>query len=378
MTGFTRNRTQETRPSSREGLIYCVFTVSLRTALVSVLAIALFAWFLSNANLGEVWAHVQAARVGYLALALVFLPATFWVRAIRWQHMLRPIGPTRFRTVFRATVIGFAALAALPARAGDLLRPYLVARQEGLSAPATFATIVMERVLDLIAVLILLAVFVWGFASEAMIPAHLLEPLKISAALAGLGSAVLMGVMWTLASHPERIGSLVFVAARVLPNRAAHGLASLVSTFSRGFVMARQPRELAIAMLWSFPLWVIYAAEAYLVSRAFDISLPFMGSFLLQALLVIGVAVPTPGGVGSVHEAYRIGATMFFGASDEAAVAAAIVLHAIGILPVILVGGIFMAQDGLSVSRLKTLAGTAREEELPDTDEVPVLRSSRR
>jgi hypothetical protein len=69
---------------------------------------------------------------------------------------------------------------------------------------------------------------------------------------------------------------------------------------------------------------------------------------------------------------------MFFGASDEAAVAAAIVLHAIGILPVMLVGGILMAQDGLSVSRLKTLAGTAREEEMPDTDEVPVLRPSRR
>ena len=355
-----------------------MLTVSLRTALVSILAIALFAWFLRNANLDEVWAHVQRARLGFLAGAFVFMAATYWVRAIRWQHMLMPIGPTRFRTVFRATVIGFAALAALPARAGDLLRPYLVARQEGLSAPATFATIVMERVLDLIAVLILLAVFVWGFASEAMVPVNLLEPLKISAALAGLGAAALMGVMWTLASHPERIGTLVYAATRVLPHRVAHGLASLASTFSRGFAMARQPRELTIALLWSFPLWVIYATEAWMVSRAFDITLPFMGAFLIQALLVIGVAVPTPGGVGSFHEAYRIGATMFFGASDDAAVAAAIVLHAIGILPVILVGGIFMAQDGLSFSRLKTLAGTAREEEMPDSDEVPVLRPSRR
>jgi uncharacterized protein (TIRG00374 family) len=355
-----------------------VFTVSLRTTLVSVLAIALFAWFLSNANLGEVWAHVQRAHLGALAAAFALMSATYWVRAIRWQHMLTPIGPTRFRTVFRATVIGFAALSALPARAGDLLRPYLVARQEGLSGPATFATIVMERVLDLIAVLVLLAAFVWGFASESMVPPRLLDPLKVSAAVAGLGAAALMALMWTLASHPERIGNLVFMAARVLPHRVAHGLASLVSTFSRGFAMARQPRELAIALLWSFPLWVIYASEAWFVSLAFDIDVPYMGSFLLQALLVIGVAVPTPGGVGSFHEAYRIGATMFFGASDEAAVAAAIVLHAIGILPVMVVGGIFMAQDGLSLSRLKTLAGTARAEELPDTDEMPVLRSSRR
>jgi uncharacterized protein (TIRG00374 family) len=352
--------------------------VSLRTAFVSILAIALFAWFLSNANLGEVWAHVQQARLDLLAAAFVFMAATYWVRAIRWQHMLAPIGPTRFRTVFRATVIGFAALSALPARAGDLLRPYLVARQEGLSAPAAFATIVMERVLDLIAVLLLLAVFVWGFASDASVPAGLLQPLKVSAALAGLGTVVLMGVMWTLATHPDRIGRLVFMAARVLPHRMAHGLASVVSTFSRGFAMARQPRELAIAILWSFPLWIIYATEAWLVSLAFGITMPFTGAFLIQTFLVIGVAVPTPGGVGSYHEAYRIGVTMFFGASDEAAVAAAIVLHAIGMVPVIVVGAIFMAQDGLSMSRLKTLAGTAREEELPVTDEVPVLRPSRR
>lgn len=352
--------------------------MSLRTAGVSILAIALFAWFLSSANLGEVWANVQRARLDLLAVAFVFMAATYWVRAVRWQHMLTPIGPTRFRSVFRATVIGFAALAALPARAGDLLRPYLVARQEGLSAPAVFATIVMERVLDLIAVLLLLAVFVWGFASEATLPAGLLEPLKVSAAIAGLGAAGLMALMWTLASHPERVGGLVFIAARVLPHRMAHGLASVVSTFSRGFAMARQPRELAIAVLWSFPLWVIYATEAWLVSLAFGIDVPFAGAFLVQSFLVIGVAVPTPGGVGSFHEAYRIAATMFFGASDEAAVAAAIVLHAIGMLPVILVGAIFMAQDGLSMRRLKTLTVTAREEEMPDSDEVPVLRSSRR
>lgn len=349
----------------------------VRTVVVSVLAIALFAWFLRHANLGEVWQNVQRARVDLLAAAFVFMALTYWVRAIRWQHMLIPIGPTRFRTVFRSTVIGFAALALLPARAGDLLRPYLVARQERLSAPAAFATIVLERVLDLIAVLMLLAVFVWGFASASTLPAPLLEPVTVSAAVAAGAAGALMVVMWTLASHPERIGALVFAAARVLPRRAAHSLATLVSTFSRGFAMARQPRELAIAMLWSFPLWIIYATEAWLVTLAFGIDMPFAGAFLLQSLLVIGVAVPTPGGVGSFHEAYRIGTTMFFGASDDAAVAAAIVLHAIGVLPVILVGALFMAQDGLSFRRLQSLAGTAREEEMPDS-EVPVLRPSGR
>ena len=58
-------------------------------------------------------------------------------------------------------MVGFAALGLLPARAGDLLRPYMLARREGLPAPATFATVIMERVFDLVAVLGLLAVYVF-------------------------------------------------------------------------------------------------------------------------------------------------------------------------------------------------------------------------
>jgi uncharacterized protein (TIRG00374 family) len=124
--------------------------------------VALFAWFLRNADLGDVLAHVRLARVDLLLAGLGATLLTYFVRARRWQYLLDPIGPTRFRVAFRATVIGFAALGVLPARAGDVLRPYLLARQEGLSMSATLATIVMERVLDLITVLGLLVLFVWG------------------------------------------------------------------------------------------------------------------------------------------------------------------------------------------------------------------------
>ena len=82
------------------------------------------------------------------------------------------------------------------------------------------------------------------------------------------------------------------------------------------------------------------------MTRAFGMALPVAGSFLLQALLVIGVAVPTPGGVGSFHEMYRFGMTTFFGAANDKAIAAALVLHAISFVPVMLLGLVFMAQDG--------------------------------
>lgn len=328
----------------------------MRTVLVSVLAIALFAWFLSHANLDSVWIQVQRARIDLLVAGFAAVVLTYVIRAWRWQYLLRPIGPTRFRTAFRTTVIGFAALGVLPARAGDVLRPYLLARQEGLNVSATLATIIMERVLDLIAVLVLLALYVWGLAGETALPPSLLRAIEVSSAMAGVGAGVLMILMWIFATHPERIGGIVFTACRILPRGMADRFARFAQTFSTGFAVAREPRALAIAFAWSFPLWVAIAAEAWLVTIAFGISMPFTGTFLLQALLVIGVAVPTPGAVGSYHEAYRIGVTTFFGAPEDTAVAAAIVTHAVSYLPVVLAGMIFMIQDGLSFGRLKTLA----------------------
>jgi uncharacterized protein (TIRG00374 family) len=223
----------------------------------------------------------------------------------------------------------------------------------------------MERVLDLIAVLALLALYVWGMADPGTLPPALLRGIEVSSALAGAVAIALMGVMWVLATHPERIGGLVFAMARVLPHTVADRLADLARTFSGGFAAAREPRALAAAIAWSFPLWLAIAAEAWLVTIAFDIAMPFTGTFLLQALLVIGVAVPTPGAVGSYHEAYRIGVTTFFGAPEDTAVAAAIVTHAISYFPVVLAGIVFMAQDGLSFGRIKALASTKEVANLP-------------
>jgi len=212
--------------------------------------------------------------------------------------------------------------------------------------------------------------------------------LALAALLAALPVGPLVGCfMWLDRYEPEPRsllvggllwGAFVATAARVLPRRLGGQLGAVARTFSSGFAVAREPRALTMAFLWSLPLWLLLAAEAWFVTRAFSIAMPFTGSFLLQALLVIGVAVPTPGAVGSYHEAYRIGVTTFFGAPNDAAVAAAIVVHAVGFIPVVFVGLLFMAQDGLSVRRLQALTTTARAEEMPDTNEMPVLRTSRR
>ena len=243
-----RNRTQQYRSSSREEpdiLWLPRMRLRDRSSLVTLLAIALFAWFLRHANLADVWAQVRRARVDLLVCAvLCAVVLTYVIRAYRWQYLLHPIGPTRFRTAFRTTVIGFAALGVLPARAGDVLRPYLLARQEGLSTSATLrdgrhgARARPDR----------RAVAAGALSSGASsdpstLPPALLRPDRSVGGAGGRGGGRADGVMWVLATHPERIGRLVFSAARVLPQRAGRPAgASWRSTFSSGFAVAREPR----------------------------------------------------------------------------------------------------------------------------------------
>src|SRR5688500_605490 len=136
---------------------------SLRTGVIVLLSIGLLALFLRGAHLDIVWAEIRHADTWMITLSAVVTVLTMVWRALRWQYLLEPIGHTKFGPAFRTTTIGFAASAVLPARAGEVIRPYLLARQEGLSATATFATIIIERILDAVTCVMLLASFVLFF-----------------------------------------------------------------------------------------------------------------------------------------------------------------------------------------------------------------------
>lgn len=325
----------------------------IRTVVVIGLAIGLLAIFLRNADLSLVWASVTAARADFLVLAVVLTCLTFVVRAERWQYLLAPLGKTRFSMVFRATVIGFAASALLPARAGEVIRPYFLARREGLSATAAFATIIVERILDLVAVLLLMGAFlIWFDPGLEARDSKVFQAIRFGGLVMAPIAAGTLVVMFFMAGRPEKLHGWLLRAEAVLPARLAAMIAKFAQTCAEGFAVVRSPVRLVAAMAWSIVLWIAIAAGIWSVSVAFGIAMPFTGAWLMLAPLVVGVAVPTPGGVGGFHAAYQIGATSFFGAENNIAVGAAIVLHAISVGPVTIAGLLFIVQDGLNLGGL--------------------------
>jgi glycosyltransferase 2 family protein len=329
------------------------------TLLIGALTVLLVWLFMRSIDPRETWAALRQARLGLIAAAIVVTIQTYLIRAWRWQVLLRPIGRARFRTAFRTTVIGFTASFLLPARVGEVLRPYLLARHDQLNAASAFATIVVERLLDMVTVLLMfgLAILLLGTAVGAEI--------RAAGLAAGLGSVVRTAVLIVLAGHPERLAQFVERMARWLPARLATVLVGFSRTFVHGLGVLRSPRYLLLAFAWSIPLWLSIGLGVWLTTLAFGLTLPFVGALFVVGYLAVGVLAPTPGGAGGFHYMYKLAMTGTFGAPDSAAIVAAIVLHAVSFVPITAIGLFYMWQDGLTLSGLKQMRSTAVAAEQP-------------
>lgn len=329
----------------------------VRTALIFLLTLGLLAYAFRNVELSSVWAETRRADPWLLVLAVLVTGLTYAMRAWRWQSLLAPIGPTHFSTAFRTTVIGFAASFFLPARAGEILRPYLLARREGLNATSTFATIILERLLDLATVLLLFAAFVFTAGPGVLggSPGELAN-ITFWGGLSAVAAVAGLVVLFALAGHPERLGRAALRIEVVLPSRLAHLVAGFVETFVQGLAVMRQPARLLVALAQSFPLWMSIAAGIWLTSHAFHITFPYPASFLVMTVLVVGVAAPTPGAIGGFHLAYKFAVVTFFAVPPDRAIGAATVLHAISFVPVTLLGVFFMMREGLTLAGARRMA----------------------
>lgn len=335
---------------------------SLHTIIIVLVSIGLLALFLRGAHLDVVWTEIKDANPWLIALSAATTILTMALRALRWQYLLAPIGHARFGPAFRTTTIGFAASAVLPARAGEVIRPYLLARQEGLSATATFATIIIERLLDAVTCVMLLASFVLLFdPGMGRADSRLYWLVEVGGITVGALAFVILGAMFVAARDPEAAGRWAYRLEHLLPGKLTHKLAAAILKFAEGLAVVRTPKRLASALLLSFPLWLSIGWGIWAVTRAFGIDMPFTGSFLLIALLVVGVSVPTPGGVGGFEAAVQIGLTSFYLVPNDRAVGTALVLHAVSLLPTIVLGFIFVVQEGLGFGGIRNLAHVAAE-----------------
>jgi len=325
----------------------------LRKYLGLFIALVLMIFFLRNVDFSGVASAIATARQGMIFLALVVLTFGYVIRAIRWRYLLSPLGEVAVGTALHSTMIGFAVNSILPGRVGELLRPYLLARREHLSTSAVVATVLVERVLDLVAILVIFGTSVVIFDPQFVtMNETLMAGVRTGASVAAGVAVVMLGFASIAASGPSFVNKFIRLVVTPLPKRLAESVIQASGHFLGGFAVMREVIPLAFAVMWSLLLWLSIALSLWLVTVAFGIDMPVVGTGVVVLLIAVGVAVPTPAGVGGYHAAYQLGVTGLYGASDTAAVGAGLTAHVLSFLPVTLIGLVLMARDGMNLNRI--------------------------
>lgn len=317
-----------------------------------LLTAGLFAYFLHRAPLAEVVDALRRVHLGWLAAAVATALLSYTLRALRWGIILRPAGTARARHLLGATAAGFAASTVLPARAGEIVRPLLLSAQSKLPAAATLASILTERIIDLASVLGLFAVGV-VLARDRLLP-QALPMLGRAAVLAAVGLAVGIALLALLLRNPT--GAAERLSAR-LPARFRSRGKGFITHLIEGLIVVRDPRKLAAIAVASLLVWIPACWQIQMMARGFDLHLGLATTFVVLAVSVLGLAVPTPGGVGGFHAAIQFALTALLGIDIGTATAFALVHHAVCFFPITAIGLGYLAASGAAWRRADPGAG---------------------
>jgi len=328
-----------------------------RVALSLVLALGLLLLFFRGVDWSALGRAFRSAHPLYLVGVVLVTGLTYAARAWRWGFLLAPLGHVPFPRLFSTTVIGFMTGLLVP-RAGEVVRPYLIARHHPIPTSAGFASIVLERLLDAITVLLLFALYLYVLPTPAMqTRGTLIATLKVAGIGAFLFALAVLAVLLLWHNHAERAMRIAERLVKPLPPRLGALISKGVHSFGEGLaVLKASPAHLLAILGQSLVVWLLLALGIYWNNRAFGLPLPFHSAFLILAFLTVGVAIPTPGTVGGFHAFYRAALTEAFGVNSDVAAAAGIASHALGNLPVLLLGLAFLGREGLTVSKVANMS----------------------
>lgn len=337
---------------------------SLRIVVSLVLTAVLLTVFLWNVDFGEVGVALERSDPLMIVAAIALALATYWFRAVRWQLILRPAGRVRHSSALLGTTVGYAAMTLFPARMGDLVRPAVLANRERLPFSAALASIFTERIFDLWTVVVYFLIFVaWPPPMAQLDDAAQtnLDILRLSGYAVGAGLVIGTLVLLGLFRFQGKFVDLATRPVGWISDRWRQPFANFLNHFLDGLRVLQRPRDLALTCGASLLLWYIINWQVKVTLMAFDLDLPLRVAYFVVAIGVIGLAIPTPGGVGGFHKAIQLGLAVFFAVELNTATAIAIVHHAICFVPITVIGLLCLPLVGIRLREVDDLAAEAEK-----------------
>ncbi len=312
---------------------------------VTILFLALLVW---KTDFKELVSALSEANYAWVVPAVGTTLASYALRTVRWERILKPIRVLTFPTLLPVVFIGFMANNLLPARMGEVVRAYALGRKTGLSKSMSLATILLERLCDgitLVAALGLVA---------------LLFPLPAWGRQAGFlaGGIFLVGSVGAAIALSREEMTLSFLERSLarIPGNLGNRIHSRIGSFIVGLGVLRSGRAVIALTAWSLVIWTIETSTYFFVLKSvhpvLQTGTPLIAALLLMVTVNLGILIPSAPGYVGAFQAFGILALSAFGVPSSVALAITIVAHAEQWVTVTGIGLFFLARESLKLGTL--------------------------
>jgi len=292
---------------------------------------AVFAWLaLRSVSFDGVRDSISEVRLAYLAPVVVLVALPAWLRALRWRLLFADPSSLTTTQSFWAVNLGLMLNTVLPSRAGEIGRIFALRRVTGHSAFEIGMTVVVERMLDVLTMALL------GLLIAPWLPdrgwVHV---------LVALCAAIIVGFALLLVALARLRGRLPIFVARLLvriPRVSEERAATLATALRAGTRVLLRPRRLLLALIIGAAAWGMAGLSCWLLIRAFGFDVSSAAAWLVLVANTFAVTIPSSSGSLGVYEASVQAALVAYGVTASAALSYALVLHAVNIVPVVILG----------------------------------------
>lgn len=296
-------------------------------------------------NFQDVSRDLKKIQFAYVISFIVLVMIMQWLRSYRWGVMLQPMEKIDQLSLFSVTSVGFLAIASIPARIGELARPYLISKRSSIKMSSALGTILVERVLDSFTVLAI-AVIVLFYTD---LPQWMIR----SSIIFFLLAVVMFCFIIFLILRRDTALNLINKILSKLPGKFAHKIDELIHHFIDGFQIITNIKLLLYLFLLSALIWLVDVAAIYMLLESFGFGLPAIAAFVLMIILIVGIALPAgPGYIGNWHFACVLALSLFSLAKSEA-LSFALVYHFLSMVIVVVLGVAFLPFNKFSIPDMK-------------------------
>jgi len=261
------------------------------------------------------------------AFAISFTLQIF--RAWRWQLELRPLARIGLGRLWVVTSVAYMAINLLPARLGEVVRPWLLSRRAPVTMSNVVGNLVIEKTMDSIVIVFYILV---GLLTTQNLPAWVRRGALVPAVAAGVLVVLVVLLWWKGEPFVNRW------VVRFLPDRVGGGLTRVLRAFLDGMKILPDGRLLGTVFVVSLALWFLPILSSYVIIRAFGFAVPFSAAVIVFIFIGFGTALPNaPGMIGTYQYACQL-ALGLFGVDATAALAYGLVLNAIQLLSLVAQG----------------------------------------